>query len=136
MARELPTVPRMSIRASFVILCVAAGCGARQNPGLRLRGERPPIPAAVDWAETSVAGAHGTPIYVERWRPAIGAPKAVVVIHHGLADHSSRYGDFALRLVAAGYAVWALDMRARRSPGRRARRRSVGWELTISSWAA
>jgi acylglycerol lipase len=44
----------------------------------------------------------------------------VLVIHHGLADHGARYGDLARRLVDAGYAVWALDMRGHgRSAGPR-----------------
>jgi acylglycerol lipase len=42
------------------------------------------------------------------------------VIHHGLADHSDRYARFAERLVRAGYAVWAFDMRGHgRSAGAR-----------------
>lgn len=46
------------------------------------------------------------------------APKAVVVIAHGAAEHSRRYGRFARALNAAGYEVWSLDHRGHgRSPG-------------------
>ncbi len=46
------------------------------------------------------------------------APKGVVVIAHGAAEHSLRYGRFARALNAAGYEVWSLDHRGHgRSPG-------------------
>jgi alpha-beta hydrolase superfamily lysophospholipase len=45
-------------------------------------------------------------------------PRAVVVIAHGAAEHSLRYGRFARDLNAAGYEVWSLDHRGHgRSPG-------------------
>lgn len=46
------------------------------------------------------------------------APKGVVVIAHGAAEHSLRYGRFARALNAAGYEVWSLDHRGHGlSPG-------------------
>jgi alpha-beta hydrolase superfamily lysophospholipase len=46
------------------------------------------------------------------------APKGVVVIAHGAAEHSLRYGRFARALNAAGYEVWSLDHRGHgESPG-------------------
>lgn len=46
------------------------------------------------------------------------APKGLVVIAHGAAEHSLRYGRFARALNAAGYEVWSLDHRGHgRSPG-------------------
>jgi alpha-beta hydrolase superfamily lysophospholipase len=45
-------------------------------------------------------------------------PKAVVVIAHGAAEHSLRYGRFARALNAAGFEVWSLDHRGHgESPG-------------------
>lgn len=45
-------------------------------------------------------------------------PKAVVVIAHGAAEHSLRYGRFARALNAAGFDVWSLDHRGHgESPG-------------------
>ena len=50
------------------------------------------------------------------WQHA--APKGVVVIAHGAAEHSLRYGRFARALNAAGYEVWSLDHRGHgQSPG-------------------
>ena len=56
----------------------------------------------------------GTPVearpFSQSWHPQ-GAPRALVVISHGLAEHSGRYVDLASRLTARGYAVHALDHR-------------------------
>ena len=60
------------------------------------------------------------------WRPVTGAPRGVLVIHHGLADHGARYAGLAEPLVRAGFAVWALDMRGHgRSAGARASSPSI-----------
>jgi len=54
----------------------------------------------------------GFEIFVRRWVPAQGlAPKAVVQIVHGAAEHSLRYERFAKFLNAAGYVVYANDHR-------------------------
>lgn len=42
---------------------------------------------------------------------ALGSPKAVVQICHGLAEHSGRYARFAKALNQAGYHVYAHDHR-------------------------
>ncbi len=103
-----------SLMASF-IACAAT------DPGLRTA--TPPqaaVPADVDRADLTFQGRDGLSLYAQRWQPRTGEPRGVVVIHHGLADHSDRYAGFAERLVHAGYAVWALDMRGHgRSAGAR-----------------
>ena len=46
------------------------------------------------------------------------APKGLVVIAHGAAEHSLRYGRFARALNSTGYEVWSLDHRGHgQSPG-------------------
>jgi acylglycerol lipase len=108
------------MRTSVAILLVILAACAPRDPGLRLEGPRPTVPDGVERLDTTFRGA-GVELYAQRWRPA-GAvePRAVVVIHHGLADHSARYNDLAVQLVQRGYAVWALDMRGHgRSAGRR-----------------
>ncbi len=58
-------------------------------------------------------------IYHQAWRPE-GDPKAVVMLLHGLAEHSGRYAHVAQTLTDAGYAVQALDHRGHgRSSGKR-----------------
>jgi alpha-beta hydrolase superfamily lysophospholipase len=59
-------------------------------------------------------------LYTQCWLPDED-PKAVVVISHGLAEHSGRYHALAERLVARGYAAYAMDHRGHgRSSGARA----------------
>ena len=54
----------------------------------------------------------GASIFIYKWvTDATAAPKAVVQIAHGMAEHSARYGDFAAALVDAGYFVFANDHR-------------------------
>jgi acylglycerol lipase len=65
----------------------------------------------------------GTTIYHQSWTPD-GEPdadvKAVVLVVHGLGEHSGRYRHVAETLVAAGYAVAALDHRGHgKSSGKR-----------------
>lgn len=105
----------------LVLSAVLAACAGPPNPGLRApRAEPVAVAAGVDWAETSFAGADGLPLYAQSWRPSASEPRGVLVIHHGLVDHSARYQALAERFVAAGYAVWALDMRGHgRSAGAR-----------------
>jgi alpha-beta hydrolase superfamily lysophospholipase len=38
-------------------------------------------------------------------------PRAVLIVVHGLRDHSSRYGELAVHLVGQGFAVHAFDLR-------------------------
>lgn len=58
-------------------------------------------------------------IFYRVWQPA-GAPKAVVVICHGVNSHGGQYFWAAEQLAADGYAVLALDLRGRgRSTGER-----------------
>lgn len=52
----------------------------------------------------------GVPIALYEW-PAPAAPKAVVQIAHGLAEHAARYDRLARALTQAGYAVFASDHR-------------------------
>jgi alpha-beta hydrolase superfamily lysophospholipase len=50
------------------------------------------------------------PLYAQHWLPK-GAPKANLVVVHGLGEHSGRYKDFAAWFVPLGYAVHAFDHR-------------------------
>ncbi len=53
------------------------------------------------------AGA-GAKLHWQAWLPE-GAPRAVVLLAHGYAEHLGRYEYFAGKLNAAGIAVYALD---------------------------
>jgi alpha-beta hydrolase superfamily lysophospholipase len=53
-------------------------------------------------------GKDGRTLHWREWNPS-HAPRAVVAISHGYAEHSGRYANLAQDLVAAGYAACALD---------------------------
>lgn len=59
---------------------------------------------------------HG--LYGEQFLPANGAPKGVVVITHGYAEHCGRYRELAHVIVKAGWAALSYDVRGHgQSPG-------------------
>ena len=62
--------------------------------------------------EETFDGKGGLRIFFRSWRPA-GAPRGVVAICHGVNSHSGQYFWAAQQFVAAGFAVYALDL-----PGR------------------
>ena len=108
-------------RSSLVVLTLTASCAASTAQGLRLEAPPPAAaPADLDHQAFTFRGAGNLELYAQRWRPRAGDVRGVLVIHHGLADHSARYAGFAERLARVGYAVYALDMRGHaRSAGPR-----------------
>jgi alpha-beta hydrolase superfamily lysophospholipase len=52
----------------------------------------------------------GTSLFLRRWMPH-GPARAVLLIVHGMMEHSLRYEGFAQRLAREGFAVWAADAR-------------------------
>jgi alpha-beta hydrolase superfamily lysophospholipase len=58
--------------------------------------------------EGTFPGPQEIPIYYQGWQPE-GDPKAVLLLVHGLAEHSGRYGNVVDYFVPRGYAVYALD---------------------------
>ncbi len=64
--------------------------------------------------------APGRSTYWQAWLPA-GQARALVIIVHGIHEHSSRYAHVGTRLADAKFAVYAADHRGHgRSGGRRA----------------
>ena len=53
----------------------------------------------------------GTKLYLYRWSPQEGLPKAALHIVHGMAEHALRYRHLAEKLTDAGIEVWAADQR-------------------------
>ncbi len=64
----------------------------------------------------SFTGLENTPIFTQAWLPD-GAPRAVVLLVHGYAEHSGRYAHVGAALSARGYAVYALDHRGHGQSG-------------------
>ncbi|MCW5732833.1 MAG: lysophospholipase [Enhydrobacter sp.] len=70
-------------------------------------------------SEEMIANEAGLKIFVRSLRPA-AAPKAILVICHGVNSHSGQYGWAIERFAEHGLVVYALDLRGRgRSEGER-----------------
>jgi acylglycerol lipase len=61
--------------------------------------------------EEKFTGRGGTKLHMRSWRP--DAPKAVVVLCHGVNSHSGQYLWTGEQLASAGFAVYAYDHRGR-----------------------
>jgi alpha-beta hydrolase superfamily lysophospholipase len=62
----------------------------------------------MDHMEGSFKGVRGAEIYYQGWLP-FGEPRAVVLVVHGIGEHSGRYMNVVNHLVPLGYAVYGLD---------------------------
>jgi alpha-beta hydrolase superfamily lysophospholipase len=60
--------------------------------------------------EGKFVGYKGLKLYYQYWLPD-KKPKAVLLVAHGLAEHSGRYKNLVNYFVPKGYAVYALDHR-------------------------
>lgn len=63
-----------------------------------------------DFKETQILGFHDLPLYTTIF-DKVQNPKAVVLIIHGMQEHSERYHDFAKFLNSHGFVVVANDLR-------------------------
>jgi len=69
--------------------------------------------------EETIESAKGIKIFVRSWAPP-SAPRAVLVVCHGVNSHGGQYVWAAEQFAAGGLAVFALDLRGRgRSEGER-----------------
>lgn len=69
--------------------------------------------------EERIESTKGIKIFLRSWRPA-AKPRAVVVICHGVNSHGGQYLWPAEQFAAAGFVVFALDLRGRgKSDGER-----------------
>ena len=73
----------------------------------------------------------GHRLLARRWLPE-GRPRAIVQIAHGLAEHSARYARLAGALNAAGYGVYATDLRGH---GPKAAAADLGHFADEDGWA-
>lgn len=61
----------------------------------------------------------GADIYTQAWLPD-AAPRAIILIVHGLGEHSGRYGNYVDYFAPRGYALYSFDTRGHgRSDGAR-----------------
>ena len=70
-------------------------------------------------------------LFVNQWMPA-SPPKAIVLLSHGMAEHSGRYARLAQALCDAGYGVCAPDQRGH---GRTAEHGVLGHYADHGGWS-
>lgn len=78
-----------------------------------------------------IGASDGTALHLTRWY-AESAPKAALMIAHGMAEHSARYAPLAEHLVAEGYEVYAIDQRGH---GHTAQRGVQGHYADRNGWS-
>ena len=61
--------------------------------------------------EASFNGEGDCNIFYRKWEPEERQPRAVILLIHGLAEHSGRYTSLAEYLVGRGYVIYAPDHR-------------------------
>ena len=66
--------------------------------------------------EAKFEGNDGTPFDVQGWEPDM-QPKAVVVLVHGLGEHTGRYAHVGQALTDAGYVLVGFDLRGHGKSG-------------------
>jgi alpha-beta hydrolase superfamily lysophospholipase len=101
---------RSTIALVISLTLLLLGCSGPPYMPARTAPPPPAAAASVEHASDFFAASDGTAIFEQWWRPS-GKPRAVLVVVHGLKDHSSRYAELAELLVARGIAVYALDLR-------------------------
>ena len=80
--------------------------------------------------ESTFNGARGIKLFRRSWLPASPTPGRTIALVHGYAEHSGRYEWVGQQLSAAGYSVYAYDLRGHgRSEGERVRVRSFSQHL-------
>lgn len=77
-----------------------------------------------------MATSDGLHLHVNHWHGDT-APRAVVMLAHGMAEHSMRYARLAERLVAAGFDLYAHDQRGH---GRSAEHGTLGHYADEDGW--
>lgn len=69
--------------------------------------------------EAHISGFDNLQLYRQSWNPEDGR-RGIVVIVHGLGEHSNRYSHVVEELVPAGYGIYTFDLRGHgQSSGRR-----------------
>ena len=97
----------MRLRALLLSL-VCAGCGTPYLPA-RMPAEATQ-PEGTAHTQGQLDGVGKTKLFWQSWEPTKARKRGVLVVMHGLKDHSSRYAEFAHELNEAGYAVYAFDL--------------------------
>ncbi|KAM7493355.1 hypothetical protein LguiB_027964 [Lonicera macranthoides] len=62
-----------------------------------------------EWSTSLFFGVRSNALFCRSWFPVDGEIKGILIIIHGLNEHSGRYADFARQLTSCNYGVYAMD---------------------------
>ncbi|MED6209141.1 hypothetical protein PIB30_051905 [Stylosanthes scabra] len=61
------------------------------------------------WSTSIFYGVRNNALFCRQWFPVAGDLKGILVIIHGLNEHSGRYAEFARQLTSCSFGVYAMD---------------------------
>lgn len=61
------------------------------------------------WNTSLFVGVRMNALFCRTWFPASGETKGIMIIIHGLNEHSGRYAQFARQLTSCNFGVYAMD---------------------------
>ncbi|KAJ4708100.1 monoglyceride lipase-like [Melia azedarach] len=61
------------------------------------------------WNTSLFSGVRRNALFCRSWLPVTGELKGILIIIHGLNEHSGRYADFARQLTSCNFGVYAMD---------------------------
>ena len=61
------------------------------------------------WSTSIFYGVRNNALFCRSWFPVAGDVKGILIIIHGLNEHSGRYADFARQLTSCNFGVYAMD---------------------------
>ncbi|KAL3023737.1 hypothetical protein AAZX31_04G082900 [Glycine max] len=61
------------------------------------------------WSTSVFYGVRNNALFCRSWFPVAGDVKGILIIIHGLNEHSGRYADFARQLTSCNFGVYAMD---------------------------
>lgn len=107
-----PSSRFLPLLSSLLVLAACQGpAQALRPPGQSTTAFSAAAGREVSHEEATFEGTGGLQLFSQSWRPEGEEPRAVLIVVHGLRDHSSRYGELAEHLVGQGFAVYAFDLR-------------------------
>lgn len=61
------------------------------------------------WRSSLFYGLRGNALFSRSWLPLSGELRGILIIIHGLNEHSGRYSQFARQLNSSKFGVYAMD---------------------------
>ncbi|KAF5938846.1 hypothetical protein HYC85_023105 [Camellia sinensis] len=77
--------------------------------GLSMVAETDDRTSPCQWSTSLFFGVRRNALFVRSWFPVSGELKGIMVVIHGLNEHSGRYADFARQLNSCNFGVYAMD---------------------------